>query len=198
MFRHRNRREIMAGGLAVAVGGVMASGASAALEWAGRRVLVVYYSRTGHTRTIAEIIQRLTGGELVEIEAVEPYPEDYDALVAQNVEEQQSGYLPPLQTRIGDTGGYDIVFIGSPIWNVRLTPPVRSFLTSHDLAGRTVAPFVTYIVSGLGRTHRDIAEAAPEARTKEGLAVLGEEATQAEGKVTEWVATLQNQLEMST
>jgi flavodoxin len=187
----RNRREVVAGGFSLVVGGMMAVLPATAQGWIGKRVLVVYHSRTGHTRTVAEMIHRVTGGDLVEIETVEPYPEDYDALVAQNVDEQRSGYLPPLRTQIA-MRDYDIVFVGSPLWNVRLTPPVRSFLSGHDLAGRTIVPFVTYIVSGLGRSRDDIAETAPEARILEGLAVLGEEAAQAENAVAEWHTALQN------
>ena len=69
---------------------------------------------------------------------------------------------------------------------------MRSFLSSHDLAGRMVAPFVTYIVSRLGRSREDIAEIAPDARILDGLAVLGEEAEQAESAVAEWLAAVPN------
>ncbi|CAN7169022.1 flavodoxin family protein [Pararhizobium sp. LjRoot238] len=62
---------------------------------------------------------------------------------------------------------------------MRLTPPVRSFLSSHDLSGKIVAPFVTYIVSGLGRSRRDIEELCPKSTIEAGLAVLGEDARQA-------------------
>jgi flavodoxin len=194
MSKPRNRRDVMAGGFGLAIGGMMAVLPSAAQGWTGSKVLVVYYSRTGHTRTVAEMISRRTGGNLIEIETVEPYPEDYDALVAQNVDEQQSAFLPALTTRIDNIGDYDIVFVGSPIWNVRLTPPVRSLLSSYDLAGTRVAPFVTYIVSGLGRCREDIAEIAPDARILDGLAVLGDEAAQAEGTVADWLAAVENQI----
>jgi flavodoxin len=178
----------MAGGLGLAIGGVMPS-LSFGVDWTGKGVLIVYYSRTGHTRTVAKMIQRKTGGELVEIKTLRPYPEDYDALVAQNVREQESNFLPPLQNRI-DTTACDIVFIGSPLWNVRLTPPVRSFVASHDLAGKTVIPFVTYIVSRLGRSHQDIADIASQARILDGLAVLGEDAANAESLVGSWLTTV--------
>ncbi|MER9567087.1 flavodoxin [Mesorhizobium sp. M0571] len=156
----------------------------------GRKVLIVYYSRTGHTRTVARQIHSLIGGDLVEIQTVEPYPDDYDALVAQNVREQRSGYLPPLRTKI-DVSNHDVVLVGSPLWNVRLTPPVRSFLASHDLSGKIIAPFVTYIVSGLGRTRRDVEELCPDTTILDGLAVLGEDAGEAQAKVLEWLRGMQ-------
>jgi len=181
------RRGVFVGGLGLAVGGIAISTPSLAQGWKGKRMLVAYYSRTGHTRTIAEMIHGQTGGGLVEIETVEQYPDDYNVLVAQNVREQQANFLPPLKTRIENLGGYDIVFMGSPLWNVRLTPPVRSFVASHKLADMVVAPFVTYIVSGLGRSHADIAENAPNARVHDGLAILGAEAKQAQAPVAKWL-----------
>lgn len=180
----------MAGGVGLAVGRLLAAQASLAQEWASRRVLVAYYSRTGHTRTIAEMIHARTGGDLVAIEPVVPYPENYDALVAQNVVEQQSGFLPPFKTQIEDIAQYDVVFLGSPLWNVRLTPPIRSFVSTHDLAGKMVAPFVTYIVSNLGRSHEDIAELAPDARILDGLAVLGDQASGADDTVAAWLTKI--------
>ena len=92
-----------------------------------------------------------------------------------------------------NVGDYDIVFVGSPLWNVRVTPPVRSFLTGHDLAGKIIAPFVTYIVSRLGRAREDIEEVASTARVLDGLAVLGEDAGFAEHAVTQWLATVQQE-----
>lgn len=190
MPKDPNRRQVIVGGAALALGGMMATSSSAASFLAGRKVLVAYYSRTGHTRAVAEKIHAQTGGDLVEIQTVTPYTDDYDALVAQNAEEQRTGFLPPLSTRIEDIAEYDIVFIGSPLWNVRLTPPVRSFLSSYDFAGRTIAPFVTYIVSGLGRAREDIGAIAPQARITEGLAVLGEGAEQADQAITQWLNTV--------
>jgi flavodoxin len=164
--------------------------AQPAMNFAGRKVLILYYSRTGHTRTVATQILGLVGGDLVELQTVQPYPDDYDALVAQNVEEQRSDYKPPLQTTIGNLADYDVVLIGSPLWNVRLTPPVRSFLSSHDLSGKIIAPFVTYIVSGLGRSQRDIEELCPDASVLDGLAVLGEDAGEAQTVVSAWLRSL--------
>ena len=187
-----NRRSVVGGGLSLAIGG-MTSPLCGAQNWTGKRVLVVYHSRTGHTRTVAETIRRRTGGDLVEIETVAPYPEDYQALVAQNVEDQRSGFLPPLRTRVGDIANYEIVFVGSPLWNIRLTPPIRSFLSSHELAGKAVAPFVTYIVSGLGNSRKDIADLAPRSHILDGLAVLGEEAMQADNLVAQWLAIVNSQ-----
>ena len=185
------RRRFIAASVGVAGAALMTSN-SVAQEWSGKRVLVAYHTRTGHTRTVAETILRATGGDAFEIEPATPYPDDYDQLVAQNVEEQQSGYLPPLRRHVEQIADYDVVLLGSPLWNVRLTPPVRSFLAAHDLSRSAIAPFTTYIVSGMGRSRDDIAETAPGATFLEGLAVLGEEAGQADTAVASWLNKLNN------
>ena len=64
------------------------------------KTLIVYFSRTNNTKAIAEIIQRNVGGKLVAIELEIPYPEDYEVTVQQVVKENETGYLPPLKTKI--------------------------------------------------------------------------------------------------
>jgi flavodoxin len=155
-----------------------------------KKALVLYHSRSGNTQTVARQIYEAIGGDLVHIHTLQPYPEDYDAVVAQNAKEQSTNYLPPLGTKIDNIRDYDVVFIGSPIWNVRLTPPVRSFLSRHDLSGKIIAPFVTYKVSGLGRARRDIQELCPRSTILEGLAVLGDAARGAKPAVSRWLSRI--------
>src|SRR3954470_24034737 len=76
--------------------------------------LIVYLSRTNNTKAIAEIIQKNVGGTLVALELEKPYPENYKATVQQVVDENASGYLPPLKTKIDSIEKYEIVFIGFP------------------------------------------------------------------------------------
>jgi hypothetical protein len=57
--------------------------------------------------------------------------------------------------------------------------------------GKVIAPFVTYIVSGLGRSRRDIEELRPDSTVLDGLAVLGEDAGEAQTQVSEWLQAMQ-------
>ena len=91
------------------------------------KILIVYLSRTNNTKTIAEIIHRNVGGTLVALELKKPYPEDYRATVEQVVRENETGYLPPLKTKIDSIQNYDVVFVGFPTWGMKLPPPVKSF-----------------------------------------------------------------------
>jgi len=67
-----------------------------------QKVLIVYLSRTNNTKAIAEMIHQKVGGTLVALELEKPYPADYGTTVQQVVHENETGYLPPLKTKIDD------------------------------------------------------------------------------------------------
>ena len=79
-----------------------------------KNILIVYLSRTNNTKAIAEIIHQKVGGTLVALELETPYPADYRATVQQVVRENETGYLPPLKTKIEHVDQYDFVFLGFP------------------------------------------------------------------------------------
>ena len=81
-----------------------------------KKVLVVYFSHTGNTRTIAGYIHDTVKSDLMEIKTADTYTDDYDALLAQIREEVASEYCPPLTTKIENISSYDVVFIGYPIF----------------------------------------------------------------------------------
>ncbi len=64
------------------------------------KILIVYLSRTNNTKAIAEIIHKNVGGTLVALELEKPYPENFQAIVQQVANENGTGYLPPLRTKI--------------------------------------------------------------------------------------------------
>jgi flavodoxin len=82
---------------------------------------------------------------------------------------------------------YDTVLLGSPIWNIRAPMIMSTFTESLDFTGRTVHPFTTHAMSGLGTTERDYAASCRGATLGEGLAVRGEEAADAGRAVESWL-----------
>src|SRR6266540_3382615 len=138
----------------------------------GRRRLTV-----GNTQVVAQTISRLIGCYVHRIEAADPYPDDYDPTVERNVREQQADARPAIANPLTSIERYDTVLLGSPIWNVRAPMIMSTFTESLDFTGKTIHPFTTYAMSGLGTTERDYAATCPGATLGEGLAVRGEEAT---------------------
>ncbi|WP_291981189.1 flavodoxin [Luteitalea sp.] len=137
------------------------------------RILVVYLSRTNNTRAVAEFIRERTGGTLVALELVTPYPSDYRAHVRQVVRENETGYLPPLATTIDRLDRYDVIFIGFPTWGMQLPPPIKSFLRQYDLQGKTVVPFNTNAGYGVGSSFETVKALCPRSRVLEGYTTRG-------------------------
>jgi flavodoxin len=138
-----------------------------------RGVLIVYLSRTENTKAVAEIIQQQVGGDLVQLEPVTPYPDDYREAVAQVDRENETGYLPPLKTRIERMADYDTVFIGFPTWDMQIPPPMKSFLKSYDLRSKTVVPFNTNGGFGTGNSFETVREMCPDSKVLEGFSIEG-------------------------
>ena len=107
------------------------------------KVLIVYLTRTKNTLAVAQMIQKHTDGKLVGLELEKPYPENYGEHVAQVARENSSNFLPPLKTKIDSIDIFDTIFIGFPTWGMKIPPPIKTFLTQHNLSGKTVVPFNT-------------------------------------------------------
>lgn len=137
------------------------------------KILIVYLSRTNNTKAIAEIIHKNVGGALVTLELEKPYPENYQAIVQQVVKENETGYLPPLKTKIDSIEKYDVVFLGFPTWDMKIPPPMKSFLHQYHLSGKTVIPFNTNADYGVGSGFRTVKELCPDSKVLEGFEMKG-------------------------
>lgn len=152
-----------------------------------KKVLVVYFSHTGNTKTIAGYIHETVKSDLAEIETVDTYTDDYDTLLAQIREEVATKYCPPLTTKIGNISSYDVIFIGYPIWVETAAPPIRSFLTTHDLAGKTVVPFCTSGTSSAEASYRLVRSLCPQSTVLEGMQIRRGTYDTAYDRVIEWL-----------
>jgi len=131
---------------------------------AAKKVLVAYYSHTGTTRSTAQYISKSIHADIFEIQAVDPYPEDYEEVKERAKQELESDMKPKLKTRIENIEQYDVVCVGYPIWWGTFPAPVKSFLSDYDLAGKSVAPFCTHEGSGLGHSVADISKLCPKSQ----------------------------------
>lgn len=138
-----------------------------------KKILIVYLSRTKNTKAIAEIIHENTGGTLVALELANPYPEDYRATVDQVAKENETGYLPPLKTKIDNIQQYDMVFVGFPTWGMQLPPPMKSFLKQYDLSGKIVVPFNTNGGYGIGSSFDTVKELCRGSKILDGYSMKG-------------------------
>lgn len=179
---------------------VFKSGCINAQPISAKNILIVYLSRTNNTKVIAEMIQQNVGGKLVALELDKPYPENYRQTVEQVVKENETNYLPPLKTTIDSIEKYDLVFIGFPTWDMKMPPPVKSFLKQYNLKGKTIVPFNTNAGYGVGSGFQTVKELCPDSKMLEGfeikggierdgikLAIKDDKATEAASKVKSWL-----------
>ena len=130
------------------------------------RVLIVYYSLTGHTQEIAKQIQQKIGGDMYEIKTkkkLNTTPWYYLTLRHQ----LNTGNYPELSGSLPDFSKYDTIFIGAPVWWYTIATPMLSFLKQADFQNKKVIPFSTQ-GSNYGAFFKDFAIKAKNAQLGEG------------------------------
>jgi len=153
-------------------------------------ILVVYFSRSGNTREIANLIHQEVGGTIHEIQPEVPYPDSYNAVLDQAKKEIQAGYKPALQSTVDRIESYDTIFVGSPNWWSTIAPPVATFLSEYDLSGKTIVPFCTHGGGGLGRIGQDIAKLCPQSTILSSLEIYGSGTGNAQAEVSAWLSNI--------
>lgn len=140
----------------------------------GSSVLVVYYSATGNTAQVAQYIADSTGGDLFEIQPVEPYTDDDlnwtddNSRVSQEHAHESLRDVELVADTVDNWDQYDTVFIGYPIWWGIAAWPVDGFVEANDFSGKTVIPFCTSSSSGLGESGQLLADMAGTGDWQEG------------------------------
>lgn len=189
-----NRRSALMVPLLSALSGGLASapGLAHAQETGGSRRLVAYLSRSGNTRVIAGEIKRRYHADLFEIRTAVPYPEDYEEMVAWASRLRETQATPPLAASVADIKRYETIFLGFPIWGGALPAPVQTFLTKHDLSGKTIAPFITHGGYGPGSAPSTLSELAPRAKILKPLVLKCDQERDTLNPVSVWLRDVES------
>lgn len=157
-----------------------------------KKSLIVYYSYRGNTESIAEMIQKETGADVVRIQTAVPYTGSYNQVVNQGQEEVNRGYCPKINPVDVDWRQYDTIILGTPVWWYTFAPAMHTFLKSQDWNGKTVYPFATN-GGWIGHTFKDFKNLCKGADVKNGLNVRFDESTLRTSKkdIMEWIQTIQ-------
>ena len=163
------------------------------VETTESKTLVVYYSATGYTESVAEYIAEATGGELFRLEPVEEYNSadldwtDRNSRVSREHDNPEERMMDLVASTVPDWESYENIFIGYPIWWGIAAWPVDRFIADNDFTGKTVIPFCTSSSSGLGESGELLKEAAG---TGEWLTGERFRSGASEETVKEWVESL--------
>ena len=169
-----------------------------------RKPLIVYYSRKGenywdgqirslpkgNTEVVAEMIADITGGDLFEIDTVQPYAAGYRDCVQQAVAEFRQNARPALKAYPDSLDGYDVIFVGYPNWCGTMPMAMFTFLEHFDLTGKRILPFCTNEGSGMRRSEGDLKQLCHRAQLEKGLSIHGAEVANAHDRVAAWLVAL--------
>ncbi len=152
--------------------------------------LVVYFSWSGNTESVAVEIQNQTGADTFRLVPTEPYTDDYDTLLDIAQEEQRNGARPAISGSIENFDSYEVVYLGFPNWWGDMPMILYSFLDDYDLSGKTIIPFVTSGGSGFSNTIHTIEGMEPDAEVLDGLSLGSSQAANPGDAVENWLSGL--------
>ena len=135
------------------------------------KVLVLYYSQSSNTRTVAEEFASELGADIEEIVPVNAYDGTYQETISRGKSEMDAGILPEINPVKADLSSYDVIFLGYPIWFGTYAPPVASFIESADLSGKKIVPFCTFGSGGLSTSVKDLKAKLPDSEILPGYGV---------------------------
>ena len=131
----------------------------------GGNVLIAYFSHTGNTEKVAQMIAEYTGGTLAETQRAEEYGDLQEEAEAEILD----GVHPEITVSVDSIERYDTIFVGYPIWWDEAPAMIATFLAENDFSGKTIIPFCTSSSDDIGNSLHIFSELCPDAEIAEGL-----------------------------
>ena len=154
------------------------------------RKLVAYFSATGTTTKLAELLADAIGADIFEIQPKNPYTaadlDWHNEHSRSSIEMKDSSSRPAIANKRDNMIEYDTVFVGFPIWWYVAPTIVNTFLEAYDFSGKKIVLFATSGGSGFGNTVKELQPSAPDALITEG-SLLNRGTKQ---EISEWVKSL--------
>lgn len=153
------------------------------------KTLVLYYSQSGTTKTVAEAIASKLGADIEAFDIETPYDGTYDETIQRCLAEMsESAEIPALKSLKSDISKYDTIFLGYPVWFGTFARPVLSLAKKVSFEGKTVIPFCTFGSGGLEASTRDLKAAFPKANILKGFGIRSARISSAETEVRQFLA----------
>ena len=152
--------------------GQVESACSAAAPRTTGKTLIVYFSQTGNTEGLANLIHEISGADIFRLERSTPYASSSNGpvLYGEALNELRAEAVPELK-ETPNIVEYDTILLGYCNWWSSIPASVRTLLTREDFAGKTIVPFCSMGGGRFGQTVSAIAKLAPDSVIKKGLEV---------------------------
>mgnify|MGYP003361670409 CR=1 FL=1 len=148
--------------------------------------LIVDYSWSGHTATMAKALQKVSAADLVDLTvAADTFSTDMFATSEIATQQLASDQLPTLTNGLPALAGYQTIFVGGPVWSGKVATPVRTFLSQLGNYQGTVVPFYTDAGTA-GGYEADFQNLLTNANFKPGIGLSGDQLDQAETRLKTW------------
>ena len=172
-----------------------------------QKILIVYFSpanadtvdavssatpRVGDVSSVeyvAQLIGSQVDADMARIVPKDPYPTVYEQAADKAKAEADNDERPEFTLDVNPEG-YDVIFVGYPIWWFHMPMVMQTFFDSYDFSGKTIIPFNNHAGSRDGGTYSDIAKLELGATVLDGLAINGEGAQDAQSDVQSWLSGL--------
>ena len=103
--------------------------------------LVIYYSHDGNTKLIAQNIAQVIEADTLEIHPKREVHSKGFLKYVWGGRQALMGTKPPLEDFDKDPNDYDVIFIGTPVWAFRQSPPIKTFMEDHLPKGKKLVFF---------------------------------------------------------
>ena len=137
-----------------------------------KKTLVAFFSASGTTKKIAEMIAEAANADLHEIAPKVLYTKDdlnwMNKKSRSSIEMSDKSIRPEIADSNLDMESYNEIILGFPIWWYVAPTIINTFLESYNLKGKTVIPFATSGGSGMGKTNEKLAPSCPGAKLLHG------------------------------
>lgn len=162
-------------------------------NYGGSKTLIAYFSFSGNTMELANMIEEEVSGDIFRIVPEIPYTNDD---VYNRAQSELNGKIKPaLKAHIDKDifANYELIILGFPIWWYDLPMPVWSFILEYDFSGKTVIPFYTHNGSSSGASSLETLKSLlPNSDFKQdkALSIRGSRVSSSKSEVVSWTTGL--------
>lgn len=155
--------------------------------------LIVYFSYTGNTKKIANLIKNKLNCDILELIPKVPYSKDYQSVVDEEQSKEGENHLRDYIDININLDEYDTIIIGTPVWWYRECSVIRTFLTKNDLSNKKVIPYATN-AGWLGKTFIEIKKLCPNSKVINEKNIVfksySDELVTSIKEIEEWIKTI--------
>ena len=145
--------------------------------------LILYYSQTGATQQVAELLKNKVNADIESIQLVNPYDGDFQQTIARCQQEMASGNTPELKPLTSDIAAYDTIYVGYPVWFGTYAMPIATLIKDEAFEGKVVIPFCTFGSGGLNTSSDALAANMPKTAILPGYGVRNARVSKADAEL---------------